>query len=96
MRFTRTSVDACVSPVLALEEVINGDHIASRGLVKEIRRISDSCVFKLIDNPINFSGVTKDTIRMAPPLKGEHTDMVLSELGYSIEEINVFRNSRII
>ena len=44
--------------------------------------------------PIDFSGFSPTEGR--PPLIGEHTDEVLSNAGFSSEEINVLREDSVI
>jgi crotonobetainyl-CoA:carnitine CoA-transferase CaiB-like acyl-CoA transferase len=39
---------------------------------------------------------TPGSIRLPPPLVGEHTEEILAELGYSAEEIRGFRGAGVI
>jgi formyl-CoA transferase len=84
-------VHAGVSPVFTLEEIVCDHHVTSKKLVREVRSKDGKRVFKQIDNPINFSSLKKDTVRLAPPLMGEHTNEILLGLGYSKSQINKFR-----
>ncbi len=49
----------------------------------------------LIDSPVNFFG-TEQKIRSACPDGGQHTREIMTELGYSAQEIERFRNSNVI
>lgn len=50
---------------------------------------------RVVGIPIRFSE-TPGTIRLAPPLVGEHTDEVLMELGYTAEQIAALRKEEVI
>jgi formyl-CoA transferase/CoA:oxalate CoA-transferase len=50
---------------------------------------------RVIGAPIKFSE-TEASVRTAPPLLGQHTDAVLSELGYDAGQIKLLRETRVI
>ncbi len=50
---------------------------------------------RVIGVPIRFSE-TPGTIRLAPPRVGEHTDAILSDLGYTPEQIKTLRAEGVI
>jgi len=50
---------------------------------------------RLIDLPISINGI-RAVQNFPPPRLGEHTDMILPELGYSQEEISILRGKNII
>lgn len=81
-------VDACVGPVYSLDEALNDVHAQSRGVTvtsgegeKEFRSLP---VFPRI------SGVENEQ-HYPPPNLGEHTIVLLHEVGYSDEEIEQFK-----
>ncbi len=50
----------------------------------------------LIESPLARMSASPATIRMAPPMLGEHNDEVLGELGYSAERIAELKEMKII
>jgi crotonobetainyl-CoA:carnitine CoA-transferase CaiB-like acyl-CoA transferase len=49
----------------------------------------------MIGMPIDLSD-TPGRIERAPPLLGQHTDEVLTEAGYTEEEVRVFRDDGVV
>ncbi len=64
--------DACVSPVLTLEEALENEQIQARGLVEQLNGKP------ALRNPIRFADAT--TLSGTAPQLGEHNDEVLSRL----------------
>jgi len=89
-------IDACVSPVLTLDEVLSNEHVISRDLLREIKTKNGKQAFKQINNPIKFLNIKANTMRLIPPIKGEHTNEILLDLGFSESTINEFRADGII
>jgi crotonobetainyl-CoA:carnitine CoA-transferase CaiB-like acyl-CoA transferase len=48
-----------------------------------------------METPLRLSR-TPATVRERAPLLGEHTDIILRELGYTADEISAFRSDGII
>lgn len=73
-------VDACVAPVLTVEEMVNNPQIKHRRMIEEVYH-SDYGIIRQVANPIKLSRTKVETIRHAP-LLGEHNEEILKELEY--------------
>lgn len=77
--------------VNSVEEALRHPSAIARGMVTEISHPTGGKV-RQVSAPAKFSA-TPTSIRRPPPLLGEHTTEVLSELGYSGDEIKKLRAS---
>ena len=75
--------DLWCAKVQDFDEVMNDPQVAHNGLIQEVDHPKAGRI-KIVGVPVRFSE-TPGTIRLAPPLVGEHTDAILEELGYSAE-----------
>ncbi|GLK43208.1 MULTISPECIES: CaiB/BaiF CoA transferase family protein [Novosphingobium] len=50
----------------------------------------------LIASPLAKMSASPATIRMAPPMLGEHTDTILSELGYDEAQVAALRDAKVV
>lgn len=71
-------IEACVTPVLTIEEAVNHPQIKYRQMIEEVYHPQYG-VIQQISNPIKLSRTKAKTIRQAP-LLGEHTEEILQEL----------------
>ena len=79
--------DACIEPVMSLEEVSNDEHLLSRGMFPEVDvPVSDGVKVKQLGCPFNLSECPPEYKHAGFP-EGYHTNEILGSLGYSAEDI---------
>jgi alpha-methylacyl-CoA racemase len=86
--------DACLSPILSMEEVAKDAHWRERKMVFETKHPKYGDILQF-GSPFHFSD-TPFAYRMHPPEHGEHTEEILKSLGYSSEDIAGFKKERVI
>jgi len=83
------NVDACVTPILTLDEALAHPHTQARGMTVEVGGLTQfACPFAMTD--FEF------TVDRLPPALGEHNAEVLQELGYAVSDIDGFAKSGLI
>ncbi|WP_095078440.1 CaiB/BaiF CoA-transferase family protein [Pseudomonas sp. Irchel s3h17] len=87
-------VDACVEPVLSLAEAVEHPQLKARELLTQVPR-SDGSTQAQMACPLKFSEGLPEPRHIGAAL-GAHTDQVLSELGYSQEQIAALRRARVV
>lgn len=75
-------------------EVVEDPQVVHNNIIKTITHPKAGEI-KVIGAPIEFSE-TPATIRLAPPVLGEHTDEVLLEMGYSKERLEELKTEGVI
>ena len=81
--------DACVAPVLELDEVDGHPHNRQRDLLVDVGGVSQPAPApRLSRTPGRITGPGQS--------RGSHTDEVLQELGYSSEEIEELRSAEVV
>lgn len=81
-------------PINSAAEALNDEQTLARGMIVEIEHPLLG-VAKSVGNPIHFSE-TPITYRKHPPLLGEQTNEILSELGKSEQEISAWRQQGVV
>ncbi len=79
--------------VNTIEEVVNHPQTKARNVIVDVEYPGLGKI-KLFNNPVKFSDFEVEVRR--PPRLGEHTEEVLSRIGYSREEIESFRSMGVI
>lgn len=81
------------APVLSMREIARDQSLRDSGSIVEVEQPKRG-TYLTVGCPMKFSSFTPD-IKSAP-LLGEHTDEVLTELGYSAEQIASMRTNKAI
>ena len=82
-------VDCCVTPVLRFEESLQNEQLRAREMIVEVAGVRQFAPpFKLSE--LNFAA------RLPPPEAGEHSEEVLHESGFTVDEINGLRAGKTI
>ncbi len=87
-----SATDACVEPVMTLTEVTNDSLAREREMFVEFPLPTGQTV-RQIANPVKFSETKPEYKSMGVNAAACHTNEVLSELGYSDDEINEFNQT---
>jgi crotonobetainyl-CoA:carnitine CoA-transferase CaiB-like acyl-CoA transferase len=82
------------APVNSYDETVTDPQVVSRGLVAEIPYRGNQKL-KQIANPIKFSRF-QPRIYLEPPEKGQHTDDVMFESGYSKKDLEALRERGVV
>lgn len=90
--FSRT--DACVEPVLELNEVAEHPHVFQRRLITDLT-LPGGKTIKTVAHPIKFPGAEAGEDQL-PPALGQHTVEVLMSLGYSREQISIMQANGVV
>ncbi|HEU4437949.1 MAG TPA: CoA transferase, partial [Methylomirabilota bacterium] len=85
--------DVPATPVNTVDQVMNDPQTAERGIVQRVThpRLGE---IPVVGTPLHFSRMSPG-VRRAAPLRGEHTDAVLTDLGYTPEQIEGLRAKKV-
>lgn len=83
------------APLHSPQEVLDDPHVQAMGYLKPVPFPGASRDVPIIETPFRMSE-TPGTIRRRAPLLGEHTDEVLTELGYDATEVAGLREREIV
>ena len=86
--------DTCVGPVNDIEQIFTDPQIIEREMFKEMEHPIAGTI-RQIGFPIKYSH-TPGKLHSHAPILGEHTEELLLQLGYSYENIESLRNSKVI
>ena len=100
-RWSRASLiaafDAAEVPCGAINtvaEVFEDPQVKARGMLKYVPHPSGVDVPQ-VSSPMRFADAPLRTLT-APPLLGQHSDLILAELGYSAADIAALRTAEVI
>src|SRR6266436_2169507 len=80
-------------PVLSMRDLAHDPFLRASGSIVEVQHETRG-TYLTVGCPIKFSGFTPKIT--GAPLLGEHTDQVLTELGYSKEQIAKLRDEKVV
>jgi crotonobetainyl-CoA:carnitine CoA-transferase CaiB-like acyl-CoA transferase len=78
--------DVWCAPVQGFEELVDDPQLANNGLLTTVPHPSTGAEVRVVGMPVRFSA-TPGVVRSGPPGVGQHTDDILSGLGFTDEEI---------
>ncbi|MGW0995609.1 formyl-CoA transferase [Streptomyces sp. NPDC002520] len=81
------------APVMSMKELAEDEALRRSGTVVEVEQKGRG-TYLTVGSPIKFSGFKPDI--KGAPLLGEHTDEVLSELGYDASAIAAMRDKQVV
>ncbi|WP_284984510.1 CaiB/BaiF CoA-transferase family protein [Arthrobacter sp. efr-133-TYG-118] len=80
-----------VGPIQTVDQALNDPQVIARGMVAELQHPTVGAM-KMVGCPVRLTR-TPASIRTAPPLLGQHTDDILSGLGFSTNRIASLREA---
>lgn len=85
--------DIPCGPILSMKEIAEDQSLRATGTVVEVDHPKRG-KYLTVGNPIKMSDSVTEVLRS--PLLGEHTDEVLTELGYGLEAIAALRTEKVV
>jgi crotonobetainyl-CoA:carnitine CoA-transferase CaiB-like acyl-CoA transferase len=86
--------DVPATPVNTVPQVLQDAQTGARGIVQRVHhpRLGD---IPIVSMPLTFAG-ERPPVRLPAPARGEHTDAVLAECGYSAAEVAALRDRKVV
>ncbi|XP_060834028.1 succinate--hydroxymethylglutarate CoA-transferase [Rhopalosiphum padi] len=81
-------------PVNDMKQAFNNEHVKDINIVQDID-CSYNAKLKIVGPAVTFKN-SSNLIRKEPPLLGQHTNEILTSLGYSTKEIELLRSKTVI
>ncbi len=91
---TLRQADQLVGPVYNYKEITSHPHVVANNMLPSISHRLGKVV-RTVSNPVKLSK-TPAQIRSGDPDIGQHTEEILTELGYSWEEICSLKEKKVI
>ncbi|OBA60211.1 formyl-CoA transferase [Mycobacterium sp. 1100029.7] len=88
-----TALNVPCGPVLSTKELIEDQTLADLDAIVTVEH-PERGAFKTVGSPLRLSDSPVDVVR--PPLLGEHTEEICTELGYSAEQLQRFKSAGVI
>jgi alpha-methylacyl-CoA racemase len=76
--------DACIAPVLTMREAAQDPHVRARSTVVDVDGVAQPA-------PAPRFSATPPALDRPPPVPGEHTDEVLWDAGFTVDEVAALR-----
>jgi crotonobetainyl-CoA:carnitine CoA-transferase CaiB-like acyl-CoA transferase len=86
--------DVPATPVNTVDQVMSDPQVQHRGMVQPVAHPTLGEI-PVVGTPIRFSRMSPG-VRRPAPLRGEHTDAVLAECGYSETRVRELRDKKVI
>jgi len=88
------AADVLTAPIKAIPEVVEDPQIRNNGMIVDIEHATAGKI-QVTGVPIHLHG-TPGSVRLPPPLQGQHTEELLAELGYAAGEIESLRGEKLV
>ncbi len=82
-------------PVMTVDDLSRDPHIAAREMIVEIEQPGSAKPLSVVGVPVKMSA-TPGSVKVRAPGKGEHSDQILKEAGFSTAEISQLRESGVV
>jgi crotonobetainyl-CoA:carnitine CoA-transferase CaiB-like acyl-CoA transferase len=82
------------TPVNTVDQVMEDPQTAARGMVDRVQHPVLGEI-PVVSTPVKFSGM-RAGVRAPAPVRSQHTDTVLADLGYTAAEIKTLRDKKVI